>query len=42
MVVRENKVQITQEIYPAKVDKWTKKRPELRVIPWHKCNFGDK
>lgn len=34
MVVRANKVQITRDIYQAKVDKWTKKWPGLTVIPW--------
>lgn len=34
MTVRANKTQITKEIYEAKVNKWTKKWPNLKVIPW--------
>ncbi len=33
-VVRPNKAQITEEIYRAKVAKWTAKWPELTIIPW--------
>jgi hypothetical protein len=32
--VRPNKVQITEEIYLAKVKRWKACRPELRIIPW--------
>ena len=34
MIVRANKVQITEEIYMQKVKKWTAKWPSLTVIPW--------
>jgi hypothetical protein len=34
MIVRANKAQITEEIYMAKVDRWTKVWPRLTVIPW--------
>ncbi len=34
MRVRPNKIQITESIYLAKVHKWSKKWPELEVIPW--------
>jgi hypothetical protein len=34
MIVRANKVQITQAIYEAKVARWLAIWPNLRVIPW--------
>jgi len=34
MVVRANKVQITEEIYMKKVQKWLRKWPQLAVVPW--------
>ena len=34
MVVRANKVQITEEIYKSKVDRWTRCWPKLKVTPW--------
>jgi hypothetical protein len=33
-IVRANKKQITEKIFYAKVDKWTKKWPNLKVIDW--------
>jgi hypothetical protein len=33
-MVRPNKVQVTQEIYEAKVANWTAKWSDLIVIPW--------
>ena len=36
LIVRANKVQITEEIYNSKVDRWTSCWPELKVIPWDK------
>jgi hypothetical protein len=34
-IVRANKRQITKEIYDKKVQKWIKKWPKLKVIPWN-------
>ncbi len=34
MVVRANKVKITEEIYLNKVNRWSKIWPQLKVIPW--------
>lgn len=34
MIVRANKIQITEKIYLAKVERWTKIWPKLSVIPW--------
>ena len=34
MIVRPNKVQITEAIYQAKVARWTACWPRLEVIPW--------
>lgn len=34
LIVRANKVKITEEIYNKKVEKWTKLWPMLKVIPW--------
>lgn len=34
MIVKANKVQITEEIYLQKVIKWSEKWPSLRIIPW--------
>ncbi len=34
LIVRANKVQITEEIYNSKVERWTKCWPELKVISW--------
>ncbi|MGQ3479489.1 nucleotidyltransferase family protein [Paenibacillus sp. TY11] len=34
LIVRANKVQITQEIYNNKVQRWRANWPGLRVIPW--------
>jgi len=34
MIVRANKAQITEEIYNQKVNKWIKKWPTLKIIPW--------
>jgi hypothetical protein len=34
MIVRANKVQITEEIYLQKVNKWKTKWPLLTIIPW--------
>ncbi len=34
LVVRPNKVQITEEIYLSKVRKWLKKWPNLKIINW--------
>ena len=34
LVVRANKALINQTIYAAKVAKWTKKWPNLTIIPW--------
>jgi uncharacterized protein len=33
-IVRANKRQITSEIYNRKVQKWIKKWPNLKIIPW--------
>ena len=33
-IVKANKVQITKQIYENKVEKWIKKWPDLKVIPW--------
>jgi hypothetical protein len=33
-IVRANKRQITSEIYNRKVQKWIKKWPDLKIIPW--------
>jgi uncharacterized protein len=33
-IVRPNKREITEEIYNRKVQKWIKKWPDLKVIPW--------
>ena len=33
-IVRANKVQITEEIYNNKVNKWHNKWPNLTIIPW--------
>ena len=33
-IIRPNKKMITEEIYDQKVAKWTKKWPELKVVPW--------
>lgn len=35
-IVKANKVQITKQIYENKVEKWIKKWPDLKVIPWDK------
>ena len=35
MIVRANKAQITEEIYLAKVERWTKVWRKLTVIPWN-------
>jgi hypothetical protein len=34
MVVRMNKIKITEKVYQDKVDRWTKVWPNLKVIPW--------
>ena len=34
-IVRANKRQITSEIYDRKVQKWIKKWPNLKIIPWN-------
>lgn len=34
MIVRANKVQITENIYQDKVNRWIKIWPKLRIIPW--------
>ncbi|MDR0287311.1 MAG: nucleotidyltransferase family protein [Clostridiales bacterium] len=34
MIIRPNKVQITEEIYIQKVKKWIAKWPELTIVPW--------
>ncbi len=34
MVIRPNKVQITEEIYMSKVKRWKEKWPELYVVAW--------
>lgn len=34
MVVRPNKVKVSQQIYEEKVARWQANWPELRVIPW--------
>ena len=33
-IVRPNKVQITEEIYKNKVEKWQKNWPSLQIVPW--------
>lgn len=35
MTIRANKIQITEEIYTAKVHRWLKVWPMLTVIPWN-------
>jgi hypothetical protein len=34
MIVRPNKAQITEQTYDKKVRKWTRKWPQLQVVPW--------
>lgn len=34
MIVRANKVQITEEIYQRKVERWTRIWHKLKVVPW--------
>ncbi|MFA6428160.1 MAG: nucleotidyltransferase family protein [Candidatus Buchananbacteria bacterium] len=34
MIVRPNKVLITEQIYQDKVDRWLKNWPSLKVVPW--------
>jgi uncharacterized protein len=34
LVVRPNRVQITPAIYAAKVERWSKVWPRLRILPW--------
>ena len=34
MIIRPNKVKITEEIYLDKVNRWIKTWPNLKVIPW--------
>ena len=34
MIVKANKIQITEEIYMQKVQKWIAKWPTLKIIPW--------
>lgn len=34
MVVRPNKPSVTKEVYEKKVNKWTKRWPNLNIIPW--------
>lgn len=34
MVIRANKIQITKDIFEAKIAKWSAKWPSLTVIPW--------
>jgi GrpB-like predicted nucleotidyltransferase (UPF0157 family) len=34
LIVRANKIKITEEIYMKKVDRWTKVWPNLVVVPW--------
>ena len=34
LVVRPNKPSVIKWVYEKKVEKWTKKRPSLKVIPW--------
>lgn len=34
MILRPNKVLITEEVYQRKVDKWTKFWPSLKVVSW--------
>ncbi|MDP3947800.1 MAG: nucleotidyltransferase family protein [bacterium] len=34
MIVRANKVKITEKIYQDKVDRWIKIWPNLKIIPW--------
>ncbi|MGG1684361.1 nucleotidyltransferase family protein [Pseudalkalibacillus sp. NRS-1564] len=36
LIVRANKFLITRDVYEAKVEKWTRKWPELEVIAWDK------
>lgn len=33
-IIRPNKLQITEEIYNNKVNKWLENWPELKIIPW--------
>ena len=33
-IVRPNKAQIIESIYQSKVDKWIKKWPKLKIVPW--------
>jgi uncharacterized protein len=35
MIVRPNKVQITQDVYDKKVERWLAVWPKLTVIPWN-------
>jgi hypothetical protein len=35
LLVRPNRVQITEDIYLSKVNKWTKYWPKLKIIAWH-------
>src|SRR3989338_10296406 len=35
MIVRANKVKITEKIYQDKVDRWIKIWPNLKIIPWN-------
>lgn len=34
LVVRDNRIQITPEIYAAKAARWTDRWPSLVVLPW--------
>ena len=34
LIVRANKVQINEDIYKSKVERWTKCWPKLKVVPW--------
>ena len=34
LVVRPNKVQVTEEVYSSKANKWKKHWPKLSIIPW--------
>jgi uncharacterized protein len=34
LVVRANRVQVTREIYEAKVDRWSRQWPMLQITPW--------
>lgn len=41
LVVRPNKIEVTREVYDAKVNRWTAVWPQLRVIDWDTGKFRD-